>query len=399
MSQAGGSAWELDPTTGQYYYHAFLKEQPDLNWRNPAVRAAIYDAMRFWLARGVDGFRVDVIWHMMKDARFRDDPPNPDFRPGDPPFKQLIPVHSADAPGVLDIAREMRAVLAEYPGDRLLVGETYLDLPRLAQYYGPGLDAVHLPFNFHLIWASWTRASWKPEPLLRLVEGYEAVLPPGAWPNWVMGNHDQPRVATRLGPAQARVAMMLLLTLRGTPTLYQGEELGLGNVPVPPEREQDPFGKRMPGTGQGRDPVRTPMPWDGSAQCGFTTGEPWLPLGAGRERLSVAAEEADPGSMLHLTRALLELRGREPALHRGAWAPLAVEGDVLAYVRSHAERRMAVVLNLESEPRTAGLPASTAGRVALSTLPGRSDRPVAGRLDLLADEGVVIMVAAGAPSG
>ena len=193
--------------------------------------------------------------------------------------------------------------------------------------------------------------------------------------------------------------MMLLLTLRGTPTLYQGEELGLGNVPVPPEREQDPFGKRMPGTGQGRDPVRTPMPWDGSANCGFTTGEPWLPLGDGRERLSVAAEEADPGSMLHLTRALLDLRAREAALHQGAWAPLAIEGDALAYVRSDAERQIAIVLNLESEPRTVGLPASMAGRFALSTLPGRADRPVAGRLDLQADEGVVIMVAAGAPSG
>ena len=199
MSQAGGSAWELDPATGQYYYHAFLKEQPDLNWRNPEVRAAIYDAMRFWLDRGIDGFRVDVIWHMMKDAQFRDDLPNPDFRPGDPPFKQLIPIHSADAPGVLDIAREMRAVLAEYPGDRLLIGETYLDIPRLADYYGPQLDAVHMPFNFHLIWASWQRSAWRPEPLLRLIESYEAVLPAGAWPNWVMGNHDQPRVATRLG--------------------------------------------------------------------------------------------------------------------------------------------------------------------------------------------------------
>ncbi len=394
VSQAGGSAWELDPDTGQYYYHAFLKEQPDLNWRNPEVRAAIYDAMRFWLDRGVDGFRVDVIWHMMKDAQFRDDLPNPDFRPGDPPFKQLIPIHSADAPGVLDIAREMRAVLAEYPGDRLLIGETYLDIPRLADYYGPQLDAVHMPFNFHLIWASWQRSAWRPEPLLRLIESYEAVLPVGAWPNWVMGNHDQPRVATRLGRAQARVAMMLLLTLRGTPTIYQGDELGLENVAVPPEREQDPFGKRMPGTGQGRDPVRTPMPWDASRHCGFTTGEPWLPLGAGRERLSVAAEEADSGSMLHLAQRLLELRAREPALSRGSWAPLAVEGDVLAYAREHEGRRAAVLLNLASEPRVVGLPPSVRGPVRISTLPGRAGRLVTRQLDLAADEGVVIMVAA-----
>ncbi len=398
VSQAGGSAWELDPATGQYYYHAFLKEQPDLNWRNPEVRAAIYDAMRFWLDRGIDGFRVDVIWHMMKDAQFRDDPPNPDFRPGDPPFKQLIPIHSADAPGVLDIAREMRAVLAAYPGDRLLIGETYLDIPRLADYYGPQLDAVHMPFNFHLIWASWQRSAWRPEPLMRLIESYEAVLPAGAWPNWVMGNHDQPRVATRLGPAQARVAMMLLLTLRGTPTIYQGDELGLANVAVPPEREQDPFGKRMPGTGQGRDPMRTPMPWDASRNCGFTTGEPWLPLGAGRERLSVAAEDADSGSMLHLAQTLLKLRAREQALSRGSWAPLAVKGDVLAYAREHEGRRAAVLLNLASEPRVVDLPPSVRGPVRISTLPGRAGRLVTRQLDLAADEGVVIMVAAEARS-
>ncbi len=152
-----------------------------------------------------------------------------------------------------------------------------------------------------------------------LIREYEAVLPPGGWPSWVLGNHDQMRIASRVGPAQARVAMVLLLTLRGTPTLYYGDELGLENVPIPPERERDPFGLRQPGTGQGRDPVRTPMPWDTSANCGFTTGEPWLPLGADHAARSVEVQKQAPGSMLALTRALLELRRREPALALGDW--------------------------------------------------------------------------------
>jgi alpha-glucosidase len=391
VSQAGGSAWALDPASGQYYYHAFLAQQPDLNWRNPAVREAMYDVLRFWLARGVDGFRVDVFWHMIKDAAFRDDPLNPDYRAGEPDFRRVRPLHSADQPEVLEIATEMRRVLAEYPGDRLLIGEIYLPVQRLAAYYGPGLSGVHLPFNFNLMWAK-----WQPAPILELIREYEAVLPPGGWPSWVLGNHDQMRIASRVGPAQARVAMVLLLTLRGTPTLYYGDELGLENVPIPPERERDPFGIRQPGTGQGRDPVRTPMPWDSSANCGFTTGEPWLPLGADHAARSVEAQKHDPGSMLALTRALLEVRRREPALALGDWAEVEVEGEVLAYARTAGEQRIIVVLNLEAVPKPVRFGERLSGRVVLSTHPERARRDVDGRIDLAGDEAVIIAVGRGA---
>ncbi len=385
VSQAGGSAWTLDEASGQYYYHAFLAEQPDLNWRNPAVRLAIYDVLRFWLARGVDGFRVDVLWHMIKDAAFRDDPLNPDYREGEPDFRRVRPLRSADQPEVLEVAAEMRRVLEEYPGDRLLIGEIYLPVERLAAYYGPDLSAVHLPFNFNLMWAK-----WQPAAIMELIRAYEAALPAGAWPSWVLGNHDQMRIASRVGRGQARVAMVLLLTLRGTPTLYYGDELGLTNVPIPPEKARDPFGRNMPGTGQGRDPERTPMPWDTSANCGFTTGEPWLPLGEGRARQSVAVQKRDPASMLSLTRALLELRRREPALAIGDFAPFEVEGDALAYARTAGARRLVVILNLEPRPKTIRWRADLGGRVELSTHPEGNGRPVGDQIELAADEAVVI---------
>jgi alpha-glucosidase len=384
VSQAGGSAWEFDPASGQYYYHAFLASQPDLNWRNPAVRCAMYDALRFWLARGVDGFRIDVFWHMIKDAEFRDDPLNPDYIEGQPDFRRVQPLFSADQPGVHEIAIEMRRVLAEYPGERLLIGEIYLPVERPVASYGPNLTEIHLPFNFNLMWAK-----WRPGTIVQLIQQYEAVLPPGGWPSWVLGNHDQARVATRLGAAQASVAMVLLLTLRGTPTLYYGDELGLANVPIPPERERDPFGIRQPGTGQGRDPVRTPMPWDASANCGFTTGEPWLPLGADHAERSVDAQRHDPGSMLALTRALLELRRSEPALSVGDWAPIVAEDTVLAYARTWGERRFVVALNLGAAP---GLVHRNdlSGRIALSTHSGRTGQSIGNRLELAGDEAVII---------
>jgi alpha-glucosidase len=394
MSLATGrNAWEFDAATGQYYYHAFLAEQPDLNWRNPDVRKAMYDALRFWLKRGVDGFRIDVLWHLAKDPQFRDDPINPNFGADDPPYRRLIPQYSADQPGILDIAAEMRRVIEEFPGDRPLIGELYLPLDRLVAYYGPNLDAVHLPSNFSLLWAAWTRSKWTAAALARLIGEYDGALPPGAWPNWVLGNHDQPRVATRLGPAQARVAMVLLLTLRGTPTLYYADELGHESVPIPPHRVRDPFGINMPGGTQGRDPVRTPMPWDGSANGGFTTGEPWLPLPENFAGLCVVAQKKDRRSMLSLTRSLLALRRREPALAVGDWSLLPIEGEALAYMRRWQDRRIAVLLNLDEKAKTIRLDGGFGGRIEISTDPSRAGEHVAGEVTLGADEAVIIIPA------
>ena len=296
ISDFGGSAWQWDEITGQYYYHAFLKEQPDLNWRHPDVQAAMYDVMRFWFDRGVDGFRIDVLWHMLKAADFPDNPPNPDYRPGMGEMHRLLQRHSTDQPEVHSIAAAMRDIADSYGarglGERVLIGEIYLPVDRLMHYYGRERPGVHLPFNFQLI-----DMPWDARTLAAAITNYEAALPVAGWPNWVLGNHDRPRVATRLGQAQARVAAVLLLTLRGTPTLYYGDELGLSDVMIEPSQVRDPRELREPGLALGRDPVRTPMPWDGNEQCGFQHGKTVV---AAPCRLADAQRGADGGrSSIH----------------------------------------------------------------------------------------------------
>jgi alpha-glucosidase len=212
-SHFGGPGWTFDENTGQYYYHTYFKEQPELNWRNPEVQAAMFEVMRFWLNRGVDGFRIDVIWRLLKDPQFRDNPPNPDFTPGHNPYYELLPTYTGDLPEVHAVIAAMRRVVDEYP-ERVMIGEIYLPSERLMTYYGPGGMGVHLPYNFQLIELPWDARVIRPA-----INAYEAMLPAHGWPNWVLGNHDRHRIASRVGAAQARVAAMLLLTLRGTPTI------------------------------------------------------------------------------------------------------------------------------------------------------------------------------------
>jgi alpha-glucosidase len=371
LSNFGGPAWTFDPVGEQYYCHLFLKEQPDLNWRHPDVRAAMLEAMRFWLRRGVDGFRLDVIYHVIKDALIRDNPRNPAFVEGTDPVHRLLPVYTADRPEALEIVAEMRRTVdafSDAASARILVAETYLPIERLAAYYGRDaagqLRGAHLPFNFHLI-----GTPWNPAAIDRLVRDYEAALPEGAAPNWVLGNHDRPRIASRVGAHSARLAAMLLLTLRGTPTLYYGDELGLEDAAMAPEDVQDPFEKNLPGLGLGRDPVRTPMPWSSAPNAGFATGRPWLRLNDDWPTRNVAAQAAEGRSMLQFYRRLIALRRQRPALHEGAWLPLGVTGDTLAYARVHASEKIVVLLNFADRSAEAPKPLLPAGvRVLLSTM-------------------------------
>ena len=384
LSTFGGSAWEWDEPTKQYYYHAYLKQQPDLNWRNPNVREAIHQAMRFWLDRGVDGFRVDVIWHLIKDDQFRSNPPNPDYRPGEWPYRQFLATYTTDRPEVHDIIGGMRAVVDDYE-DRLLIGEIYLPVDRLVTYYGTAAGGVHLPFNFQLI-----EIAWHARTVAATIASYEAALPSHGWPNWVLGNHDKPRVATRIGEAQARVAAMLLLTLRGTPTLYYGEEIGMTDVPIPHELVQDPWEKNAPGLGLGRDPARTPMQWDDSAQSGFTTGTPWLPIPPQALTVNVAAQRADPSSMLTLYRRLIQLRRAELALSLGAYKAAPATDEVMVYSRELANSRLLVALNFSHRPLTVTLEANQArGSILLSTNLDREGERFETTLKLHGDEGIV----------
>jgi alpha-glucosidase len=412
LSNFGGPAWTLDPATGQYYYHAFLSSQPDLNWRNPEVQEAMHNVLRFWLDRGVDGFRVDVIWVIVKDDEFRDNPLNPEYKPGQNPHHEQFATYTTDRPEVHQMIAGMRRVLDAYP-ERMMVGEVYLPLERLVTYYGEGGTGAHMPFNFQLITMPWNARQVK-----QAVDAYEAALPSYGWPNWVLGNHDNPRLASRVGKDQAPVAAVLLLTLRGTPTMYYGDEIGMANVPIPPAAVQDPFERNVPGMGLGRDPERTPMQWDAGPNAGFAAAgtTPWLPVAADHAAVNVAAQRGDPDSLLSLYRRLTALRRAEPALAVGSYAavdlgdgpaddhPGADARDLVAYVRRDEDRpngkRFLVVLNFGGRDQTfraadgrAAAAAGRGGRVVLGTRREREGTTVADTFAVGGNEALVVELA------
>jgi alpha-glucosidase len=385
LSHFGGSAWTWDAATGQYYYHSFLSKQPDLNWRNPDVVTAMHDVMRFWLRRGVDGFRIDVLWLLLKDAQWRDNPPNPAYRAGMAAFESQLPVYTSDQLDMQGVIEGLRRVSDEFE-ERVLIGEIYLPVERLVSYYGTGLRGVQLPFNFQLLLTDWNARA-----VAAVIERYEALLPAGAWPNWVLGNHDRPRLASRIGAAQSRVAAMLLLTLRGTPTLYYGDELGMTDGMIPPNRIQDPLEKNVPGAGLGRDPCRTPMQWDSSPKAGFTDGEPWLPLGTNLATANAAHQSNEASSLLNLYRRLIDLRRTHRALVAGSYAPLAATQDVLAYVRSSQQERILVVLNLGHDVQSFELPPGVHPSRTLQSTHGMSATTTPTNVvSLRGDEGIIV---------
>ncbi len=330
-------AWTWDERTSAWYLHLFLPQQPDLNWENPEVVEAMHGVLRFWLDRGVDGFRIDVVHRIGKDPALPDWPPREE---GKLPFSLLN-----DFPRSHHFVRGFRTLLDAYPGDRMMVGEVYIiDTVKVASYYGAG-DELHLAFNFPPLWAPWRADAWREQ----LDTTYREIGAVDGWPTWALSNHDHPRHHTRYGSeARARAAAVLLLTQRGTPFLYAGEELGLENAVVPPERAVDPGG---------RDGCRAPVPWDAAPDHGWPA-DPWLPWPPEPERRNVEALQQDPTSILHLYRRLLETRRRSPALQRGdsRWLP-SPEG-ALAYQREVAGDRRAVVVNFTDDALHAPLEGS-----------------------------------------
>ena len=383
ISDFGGSSWQWDTTTEQYYLHAFLRQQPDLNWRHPGLREAMMEVLRFWFDRGVDGFRMDVLWHIVKDAELRDNPINPNWTPNRTQRDRLIQLHSPDQPEAHQIAAEFRALADSY-GDRVLIGEISLPNDRLARWFGTlEHPQVHLPVNFHLI-----ESDWNAKSLGQMITEYEESLPAIGWPNWVFGSHDAPRIASRLGDSQARVAAMLLLTLRGTPTLYQGDEIGIGEVPIPRDRVQDPQDLRQPELGIGRDRSRTPIPWDDSAYAGFSTVDPWLPLNDDWRERNVAAQDRNPNSLLSLYQTLLSLRRSHTALVIGAFVLVDSAGDVLSFERQHDNERLFIALNLGNH--TQKLPMPNEAAIAKLLCSTAAPRPLDGTL--APNEGLVLQL-------
>ena len=385
LAMFGGSAWEWDEKTEQFYYHGFLKEQPDLNWRNPEVQQAMLDIMRFWFDKGIDGFRIDVVYHIIKDEHFRDNPQNPDYEQHEPDYNKLLPVYSTDQHEVLDMIKMMREVADEYE-ERLLIGEIYLPINKLVLYYGTDNSGVHLPFNFQLM-----NTDWDAQKIATLIDQYEGAIPDYGWPNWVLSNHDQPRTISRVGSSQARVAAMLLLTLRGTPTIYYGDEIGMRDVPIPEEEVQDPQGLNMKGKNLSRDPSRTSMQWSDAENAGFTTGKPWLRLPADFKRNNVENQQNDPHSMLNFYRRLIALRQQNRALNTGRYRPVYSDSRLLSYIREQDEERFLIILNLSHRPgyfKPGHF--SFTGTIQLATTPECEGEKVTDRLDLAGDEGVII---------
>src|SRR5437667_11385784 len=382
----GGSAWQFDEQTGQYYLHLFDVKQPDLNWRNQEVRQAMYHVLRFWLDRGIDGFRIDVLGRLLKDEQLRDNPMNLDWKPGDPPNARQQSLYTLDQPGIHEIVREMRAVVNRY-SERVLIGEMYLPMERLVQYYGEQLDEVHLPFNFQFV----TMPTWEAHTIRQVVDAYEGALPKGAWPNWVLGNHDRPRVATRVGREQARIAQMLLLTLRGTPTCYYGDELGMQNVAIPRELMHDPPGKEHPE--HSRDPVRTPMQWDTGPNAGFCPPgvNPWLPVAGDYQTYNVAVEQNDQCSFLTLVHTLLTIRRALPALTVGLQQSIDQPNPTcFVYQRQHSDQSYLVVLNFSAQDQVVTLSGQDQGRLLLSTHLDREGLIPFAEVHLRGNEGLLI---------
>jgi len=390
----GGGAWEWDEATEQFYLHTFLVEQPDLNWRNPAVKQAAEEIVAYWLDMGVDGFRLDVINWFVKDAALRD---NPTKLFGRRAYDRQRHVFDRNRPETIELVRWLRSTVDRWP-DRMLVGEVYNEPPgnpKLSASYYAGGSGLHLAFDFSFLFAK-----WRADAFGRAIDAWEKLLPEPCWPTYTLGNHDQHRLLSRYATAanrdaRGRVAAALVLLLRGTPFLYYGEEIGMLDGKIKKSELMDPLGKQYWPLPFGRDPERTPMQWSDAPHAGFSTAKPWLPVHDEYARINVARAESAPSSLLHWYRRLIRLRREEPALHRGSYRRLAQGGGVLGWVREHDGDRVAVLLNFESRARQAALPTGATWRVLAASGRAAGERIAGGTIELDADG--VIVAKAGAP--
>jgi alpha-glucosidase len=384
-SNFGGSAWTWHEPTGQYHLSQFLPSQPDLNWWSEDVREAFDDVLRFWFARGVAGFRIDVCHAIVKDRDLRDDP---EATADDHPRIQergLRQVHSMNRPELHDVLRRWRVVAGAEDPERVLVGETYvLNLEQLIPFYGNGQDELHLAFNFLFV-----HADLDAEQMRAIVEGVEAMLPEGSWPVWTGSNHDAGRFATRWAggdDAKARAAMLVLLALRGTPFLYYGDEIGMPEPPLDPAKALDPVPRRLNDPAQNRDPSRTPMQWRDEPGAGFTDGDAdgtWLPIGD-TAAANVAAQREDPASLLNLTRDLIALRAERADLRGGIYETLPAPQGAWAWRRG--EDTIAAVNMSDAEVTVDGVD----GTVLIGTDRARDGERVEGGLRLGPWQGAVL---------
>jgi alpha-glucosidase len=386
VSPFGGPMWSFDESTDQWYRHTFLSSQPDLNWNNSEVVEAMMGIVRFWLDLGVDGFRVDAAHFMMKDPRERDNPPAPPdhkfFWKDMGAFDDFLHLYDAGHPDVHKVHRMFREVVDSYDRDILTIGEMHIfDLPEWATYYGEDFDEFTMPFNFHLM-----AADWEVPAVRAAVEAVYWNVPEGAWTNWTLGNHDEARMASRLPNGHERIAATLILTLRGTPFLYYGDELGMTEAVFTGTRSKDPWGNNV--AGLSRDGARTPMQWEPGPNAGFTRPgvEPWLPVSD--SHVNVESQLADQNSLLNMYRRLLALRKSSPALRTGAFQSHPASTDeVFVYQRRSDTEVMTVALNFG---RTAGWVSLGPGNVVFSSHHPDAGNDVPETVELSPGEAVIV---------
>jgi alpha-glucosidase len=365
-SSFGPVAWTLDEKTGQYYYHRFYSEQPDLNWHNPAVEKRMFQTVRFWLDRGVDGFRLDAVNYLFEDMQLRDNPVLPELRPGSTTEYMQELKYNRDLPELHEVMIRLRSFTDKYDPNRLLIGEAYVPKwEEMIRYYGPNNNELQLPFNFFLLMGK-VKTSLDAAAFRTVIDESEKALK-GRWTTYVLSNHDNPRAYDRYGDGRhndeiAKLLAVMLLTLRGSPFLYYGEEIGMQTTePQTIEEVQDPVGKRYWPANKGRDGERTPMQWDASRQAGFTTGRPWLKIPPTATERNVARQAADPSSILNFYRRLIALRRRSPALLDGDYLNLGNDPHIFAYRRRTPSQTMIVALNMSAESRSLPIDANALG--------------------------------------
>ncbi|MCX7677628.1 MAG: alpha-amylase family glycosyl hydrolase [Spirochaetes bacterium] len=367
MAYFGGRAWEWDEKTGQYYLHSFLKEQPDVNWRNPELKKAMFNEVRFWLDKGIDGFRLDVVNFFIKDDQFRSNPFGIGKYPR--PYDLQKHIYDRDRPELLELLSEWRALLDKYDA-RMMVGEVVAEKPNpalAAKYLGDGTNALHLAFDF-----SFMDTKWDAKLFENRLRAYHERIPEKGWPCTVFSNHDQVRSFTRYstgddGEKRARVIAMLLITMRGTPFIYYGEEIGMQNVRIPKSRIQDPVGKRYWPFNPGRDGERTPMQWDSTQFAGFSSVEPWLPIARNFREKNVEIQLREPSSLLNFYKDLIAFRKKSTAIRYGTLSFLNAGHDLLSYLRCAENESCCIILNFTRFPRTCTLNIDGVWNVALST--------------------------------
>jgi alpha-glucosidase len=349
LSVFGGSAWEFDEKSGQYYLHSFLKEQPDLNWDNPDVRKAMTDVLDFWLSMGVDGIRADAVRWLSKDLMLlEDNPPNPDYRKGEDPYHQQLQRYSSYGKYLFDYLKEIAATIEAYP-DRIILFEdhpdTRLDVnEQYAAFYAVN-PVVAAPFNFEGLETDYGAKNFR-----TFIDNFQRMTGSNLRPFYCFGNHDEPRLASRFGMAQARLVGLLQLSLPGIPVVYYGEELGMENVIIARGQVRDLFEKHVPGLGLGRDPQRTPMQWTGDIGAGFTTGKPWLPVARDFTTRNVASETLAPHSSLTMYRRLLELR-RSAIFEEGSYVEWEGNDDaIFGFSRENEDDKLLILLNMSDHP-------------------------------------------------